>query len=156
DFDGAYGRAKHLQMSLHPFRHLGFGSLHCTRFILEITRFAEAPLAVRVLESMSCLLGPGTALLVRAAGVSGRIYVLHDGTVSNVSPWTALLRNRPAFTPSHAQMLREGSALPPIRHPSVSRDSRWLSGAGAGKWVALTREACHAPGEFRFRRWSVD
>ena len=154
DFEAAYHEAKRLQARMYPFRHLAFRSLNCTRFILRMTRFASAPLIVRALEAWSALFGPSPLFLVRVANFLGPIYMVDQGRLSHSGRWSAFLRGRPPVLPSPAHERCEGSSLPPQREAGVPIEARWLSGTGAGKWIALTREPGLASREFRFRRWS--
>ena len=78
-FEAAYQKATVFQQRMHRFRHFAVNSMNCTRFILRMTAFARAPLAVRVLEAGSRLLGPGTLFLVRLASPTRPLYMVEHG-----------------------------------------------------------------------------
>ena len=111
-FEAAYREAKRLQARMYPFRHLAFRSLNCTRFLLRMTPFARAPLAVRALEAWSLLLGPSPLFLARVASLVGPIYMVEHGRLSHCRRWSAFLRGRPPLLSSPTQERSEGPALP--------------------------------------------
>jgi hypothetical protein len=154
DFDAAYQEAKGLQMRMYPFRHLAARSLNCTRFLLRITPFARASLAVRVLEVWSRLAGPSPLFLACVAGGAGLHYSVERGRVTHCGFWSALFERRPLNQCSPTGENRENPAVPPRRETGVPPEARWLSGTAVGKWIAVTREPGLGAREFRFRRWS--
>ena len=153
-FEAAYREAKGLQERMYPFRHLAPRSLNCTRFLLRMTPFARAPLAVRALEAWSPLFGPSPLFLARVASPGGPIYMVEQGRLSRCGRWSAFLHGRPPILSSLTHERCEGPAVPPQREAGVPPEARWLSGTAVGKWIALTRELGLGSGEFRFRRWS--
>src|ERR1700674_38524 len=96
-FEAAHREAKRLQARMYPFRHLAPGSLNCTRFLLRMTPFARAPLAVRALEAWSPLFGPSPFFLACVASLGGPIYVVEQGRVSRCGRWSAVLHGRPSI-----------------------------------------------------------
>lgn len=154
DYARAYAEAKRLQPPIYPFRHVALRSVNCTRFLVRLTPFAPAPLAVRLLELSAFLSGTSPLQLVRLAAPPGPLYVVSDGRLTREPRWTDFFRGRPPVLPSPAHARREGSALAPERAPGVAPEARWLSGTAFGKWVALTAAPGLGPGEVRFRRWS--
>ena len=153
-FEAAYRKAKSLQARMYPFRHLATRSLNCTRFLLRMTPFARASMAVRVLEMWSWLAGPSPLFLARVASRVGPIYMVEQGRVARCGRWSAILQGRPPIQRSPTGERREGRAVPPQRESDVPPEARWLHGTAVGKWIALTREPGLGSREFRFRRWS--
>ena len=154
DFDAAYQEAKGLQMRMYPFRHLATRSLNCTRFLLRITPFARASLAVRVLEVWSQLAGPSPLLLACVAGRVGPNYVVDQGSVVRCGFWSAFLQRRPLNRCSPTGKHGESPPGLPQRESGVPPEARWLRGTAVGKWIVITHEAGLGAREFRFRRWS--
>jgi hypothetical protein len=154
-FEAAHREAKRLQARMHAFRHMAPRSLNCTRFLLRMTPFVRAPLALRALEAWSPLFGPSPLFLARLASLAGPIYIVEQSRVSRCGRWSAFHHGRPPILalPTHEHC--EGPAVPPQRETRVPPEARWLSGTAAGKWIALTREPGLGSGEFRFRRWSA-
>ena len=154
DFEAAYREAKGLQARMYPFRHLASRSLNCTRFLLRITPFARASMAVRILEMWSRLAGPSPLFLARVANRVGPTYMVEQGRLSRCGRWSAFLRGGPPLRCSPAGDGCERPAVSPQGESDVSAEARWLRGTAAGKWIALTHEPGLGSRELRFRRWS--
>lgn len=153
-FEAACQRATVLQQRVHRFRHFAGNSMNCTRFILRMTAFARASLAVRALEAGSLLLGPGTLFLVRLASPTTPLFMVEHGTLSRWPPWSRALDDRPPDLCAAAFERCSGPVAPARRAADVPPEARWLSGTAVGKWIALTQEPGLGPCELRFRRWS--